>query len=47
MTGENRSSGFLTKSDTDRPAQCQKMAISLKFHEQVEEKTRPSAVRLQ
>ena len=30
-TRENRSSGFPTRSDTNRPVQSQKMARSLKF----------------
>ena len=31
-TRENRASGFLTRSDTNRPVQSQKQARSLKYH---------------
>ena len=34
---ENRSSGFPTRSDTNRPVQAQKRARSLKFRISVEE----------
>ena len=36
-TRENRSSGFPTRSDTNRPVQAQKRARSLKFQILVEE----------
>ena len=38
MTRENQSSGFPTRSDTNRPVQSQKQARSLKFRIKQEEK---------